>query len=307
MSTASHDRDPIHKSTNSVCWRGLQHKRIRVRGLAQGLIASLMLHGLVLLGVWTAMPRPRPASSAWQCEGTLTIDNTDDVALLITPLEPSLTEDSSRAGQGTPEEWTQTFISTGGFLASPLGSTLPAIGPPGPGTGDGKGSLFSAARSRLALHGNRKVDDSAHEITLVWDGPSNLDLFVVIPAGTYVDGWYNFSRYEGNCPTIIYWNTGRAGVAYLDITSNNARPYINEPIEHIYLSSAHLPPGDYRVFVHGQKLRPASKQEKRPRSVPFAIEIRSPSGVQLYSGKIKEGETQQIDTLTLRNNPEQDP
>lgn len=271
----------------------------RGSGLYRGAVASFLVHSIVLFGLSMAVVRtPFPNSSAVvQIDSEMLADEAEE--LVVTQLDlPPVEEDPGRSDFKSAEELIQTSIAKGKLVAGSLDGDDSAFGPLGSGLGKMGEGPISVIRRRLARFS--KTAETDYDITLVWDGPSNLDLFVVFPSGTYVDGWYNFGRHEGGCPTIISWNRGREGVAFLDIVSNNWRPYTNEPIEHIYLDSSQLPSGEYRVFVYGQKLRPASARLKPPQSLPYSVQISSPAGVQLYSREIEEGELHLLESPKLR-------
>lgn len=95
----------------------------------------------------------------------------------------------------------------------------------------------------------------AIEVTLAWDGPSDLDLSVTCPGG----------------PTIgqtIMFNNKRACGGEHDIDMNDGRNNSDRPIEHITWAEGAAPPGEYKVNVNYFNARGAQS------SIPYTIEIK---------------------------------
>ena len=101
----------------------------------------------------------------------------------------------------------------------------------------------------------RLVREGAHggdvQISLMWDGPNDLDLWCVTPSGQ----------------AIYFGNRHCTSGGVLDIDMNNGRNVSLKPVEHIYWPEGSASRGTYRVLVEHFALHGGSE------SVPFDVEV----------------------------------
>lgn len=152
-----------------------------------------------------------------------------------------------------------------------------------------EGSIDPLARfspevmDRLARQPAAKQGD--YEIALFWNGYSDLDLHV------------HYETNSGNIKRQInYSHKGTPETGYLDVDQNFVT-YVDDPIEHIRWNTKTLPPGKYKILVHGYTMR--SQDNNPPKVVRFTVEVKTPEGIRSFTGHARQGHLSDITTLEI--------
>lgn len=275
-------------------------KKLFVRSLLQSAIASLVLHLVILSAMGLVFVKSRDLGRAivatlfFDTYGT-DLDLTDPVLELgnptPTPLDtalkmdvdwnPAITGDLNLAGQvgAGPGNARQGMISD-----SPLNSD--SITP--------FARFSSKVSDRLSRQPAARQGD--YEVALFWDGPSDLDL--------HVDYYASGSLQR----KINYANKGSPETGFLDVDQNFKQPYVEDPIEHVRWETKSPPAGVYAIRVVGYSLRPASGSAPGtppPAVVPFTLELKTPDGLQTFTGFARQTTSSEVTALTIGGSLEQ--
>jgi hypothetical protein len=185
-------------------------------------------------------------------------------------------------------------LPASGLAGVPVVAGPPGLGiGPGAGAGDGGGDpdgtglspgFSAAAAGRLKKQAAAKAGD--YEIALIWDGPSDLDLHVLVQSST------------GKQREINFMHPGTPATGFLDVDQNADGTVTSlEPVEHIRWNTKSPTAGRYQVAVHGFDLRPM--RGVYPDYVAFTVEIKTPDGVKSYTGKVAQDEFEPIDEFVV--------
>jgi hypothetical protein len=151
-------------------------------------------------------------------------------------------------------------------VANPI---IPEIQPPA--------ALIPPVPAEQAQRFDERVDLRGEaQITLIWDGPDDLDLWL-------------------QCPDrkSIYYEAKNACGGTLDIDQNAGNQISPKPIENITFPSGLVQPGEHRIGVQLYK----NKSGQLP--LPFQVRIRDGRGSRVLDGRIsRESEMVLIDTMT---------
>lgn len=153
---------------------------------------------------------------------------------------------------------TSPWNGTGFMLSEPSAKISPEIG---------QGiAIFKKAAAQGGQSGPIQV-------TLAWEGPSDLDLHVVPPKGRKI---YFVSK-ESAC----------GGKLDVDMNSGFRANNSLEPVENIvWTDSASPRSGEYRVYVHHYH----SRESKEP-EVPFRVAVMVNGSITLYEGVVRRGQS----------------
>ncbi len=141
-------------------------------------------------------------------------------------------------------------------LQTPQRSTPQSADPPVPPAGE--------IQKRLD---REQAQNGEVQVTLAWDGPPDLDLSVVCPAGETI-----FFRIRQNCG------------GSLDVDMNSSERQSMTPVEHISWPTGAAPRGTFQVRVNLYALN----DDTRP-SIPFVVEVRNGQDVKTYPGSVTPG------------------
>lgn len=116
--------------------------------------------------------------------------------------------------------------------------------------------------------------------TLLWNGPSDLDLVVRCPSGRQLD----------------FRNTAECG-GTLDVDANTARGSLSErPMENAYWPAGKAGPGMYEVLVRYVP----RKDEERPRETPFQVHLSQSGQESVFKGAIRPNAVVPVTTFDVR-------
>lgn len=117
------------------------------------------------------------------------------------------------------------------------------------------------------------------QVTLHWDGPNDLDLHVIDPAGE----------------EIFYVHTTSASHGQLDVDANRGcATRMDKPVENIFWPTSQAPTGNYQVAVNYYE-----NCESAPLSTPFTVEVLIDGKTQTFQGQLDTvGQTVQIYSFT---------
>ncbi|MFV3074871.1 hypothetical protein [Niveispirillum fermenti] len=111
-------------------------------------------------------------------------------------------------------------------------------------------------------------------ITLIWDTPSDLDLYVVCPDGTE-----------------IHFRRKTACGGQLDVDANVRDPVPN-PVENVYFADGAWQPGNYAVRVANAKRRGRSTDQ-------FEVRVKKGADVQIYQGTVNDQQVVDVTVVTM--------
>ncbi len=114
-------------------------------------------------------------------------------------------------------------------------------------------------------------------VTLIWDGPSDLDLYVICPNGE----------------EVYYRNMSGCGGA-LDIDANSSRSSMRDrPVEHAVFQGQ-PPPGTYKVRVKNYAHRGPGQGP-----IPYRVQLKKNGEVSVETGAVADGRTDNVLQFSL--------
>lgn len=111
-------------------------------------------------------------------------------------------------------------------------------------------------------------------ITLIWDTPSDLDLYVICPDGTE-----------------IHFRRKTACGGQLDVDAN-VRDSVPNPVENVYFADGAWQPGRYAVRVANAKRRGGSTDR-------FEVRVKKGADVQIYQGTVNDQQVVDVTVVTM--------
>lgn len=104
------------------------------------------------------------------------------------------------------------------------------------------------------------------QVTLHWDGPNDLDLHVIDPAGE----------------EIFYIQTTSASHGQLDVDANRGcGTRMDKPVENIFWPTGQAPTGKYQISVNYYE-----NCESSPLSTPFIVDVLIDGKTQTFQGQV---------------------
>lgn len=123
---------------------------------------------------------------------------------------------------------------------------------------------------------NEKAQEGELTITLIWNSPSDLDLYVTCPSGI----------------TIRTGNARPAGCdGYLDVDANIAA-VVESPVENIFFPAGRVRPGTYRVEVKNFKSRIRGNDT-------FQVRVKKGEEIKIYNGELSNQEKYHVIDVTV--------
>ena len=163
----------------------------------------------------------------------------------------------------------------------------PQAGGSGATAAGNSGTAFSAVTQQRLTLAKGKTGD--FEVALIWNGLSDLDLHV------------GYTSHSGSTRRVINWLLpGRPDTGYLDVDANSGQsPLKREPIEHVRWNNKRPPGGIYEIGVHGFELRGDRPGAIPPAQVSFTVEVKTPDGVQTYTGSVGHRDFASVSSLQI--------